>query len=153
MTSTTGRAACTTTLSGDLGGFLIDPSRTTVTVDFLDENGATLGTGTLEPVTALDRWFSTGFIHRDTVGRIPVGTRSARVVATFDDRNPVLGNYNNAYADNLSFTVDAARPRPSDSRAAGVERRRPRSRVHGLPGEQGRRTDCRQPQRAVHQSA
>ena len=44
-------------LSGDLGGFLIDPSRTKVTVDFLDVNGASLGTGALEPITALDRWF------------------------------------------------------------------------------------------------
>src|SRR5262249_23643337 len=35
----------------------------------------------------------------------PAGTRSAVVTTTFDDRNPVLGNYNNAYADNLSFTV------------------------------------------------
>ena len=34
------------------------------------------------------------------------------VVATFTDRNPVLGNYNNAYADNLSFTVGAALPAP-----------------------------------------
>jgi hypothetical protein len=94
-------------LSGDLGGFLIDPSRAKVTVDFLDADGATLSTGALRPVTAIDRWFMTDLIHRDTVGRIPVGARTARVTVTFDDRNPVLGNYNNAYADNLSFTVDA----------------------------------------------
>jgi hypothetical protein len=93
-------------LSGDLGGFLIDPSRSTVTVRFLDENGAQLGTGTLKPVTAWDRLGSTGFIHRSTSGAIPVNTRTAQVVVTFDDRNPVLGNYNNAYADNLSFTVN-----------------------------------------------
>lgn len=95
-------------LSGDLGGFLIDPSRTKVTVDFLDSQGAVLGTGALAPVTALDRWLMTDLLHRETVGRIPVGARSARVVVTFDDNNPVLGNYNNAYADNLSFKVDAA---------------------------------------------
>ena len=35
-----------------------------------------------------------------------MSTRTAQVVVTFDDRNPVLGNYNNAYADNLSFTVN-----------------------------------------------
>ena len=93
-------------LSGDLGGFLIDPSRSTVTVKFLDENGMQLGTGTLKPATAWDRLFSTGFIHRSTSGTIPVSTRTAQVVVTFDDRNPVLGNYNNAYADNLSFTVN-----------------------------------------------
>ena len=50
----------TYTLSGDLGGFLIDPSSSTVTVNFLDENGVKLGTGTLQPVTAWDRLFSTG---------------------------------------------------------------------------------------------
>jgi len=96
----------TYTLSGDLGGFLIDPSRSTVTVRFLDENGNQLGTGSLKPVTAWDRLFSTGFIHRTTSAPIPVNTRSAEVVVAFDDRNPVLGNYNNAYADNLSFTVN-----------------------------------------------
>ena len=36
-----------------------------------------------------------------------MGTRSAQVVVTFKDLNPVLGNYNNAYADNISFTVGA----------------------------------------------
>ena len=97
-------------LGGDLGGFTIDPSRTNVTVDFLDANGTSLGTGALSPVTALDRWFVTGMMHREVVGRIPVGARSARVVAAFDDHNPVLGNYNNAYADNLSFKVDAEGP-------------------------------------------
>ena len=100
------------TLSGDLGGFLIDPSATSVTVDFLDANGVKLGTGGIEPVTVLDRGFQTGLFERETSGTIPVGTRSALVVATFTDRNPVLGNYNNAYADNLSFTVGAALPAP-----------------------------------------
>jgi Phosphoesterase family len=94
------------TLSGDLGGFFIDPSRTLVTVNFLDANGVGLGTANLKPVTAWDRLFATGFIHRDASGAIPTLTRSAQVVVTLDDRNPVLGNYNNAYADNLSFTVN-----------------------------------------------
>ncbi len=96
----------TYTLSGDLGGFLIDPSRSTVTVRFLDEHGNQLGTGTLNPVTAWDRLYSTGFLHRSTSASIPMYTRTAQVVVAFDDRNPVLGNYNNAYADNLSFTVN-----------------------------------------------
>ncbi len=99
-------------LSADLGGFFIDPSRASVTVDFLDTDGVTLGTGTLKPVTALDRFFQTELIHRDTFGTVPVGTRSAQVVVTLTDFNPVLGNYNNAYADNLSFTVGAALPGP-----------------------------------------
>ncbi|MBJ7338087.1 MAG: phosphoesterase [Mycolicibacterium sp.] len=96
----------TFTLGGDLGGFFIDPSKTTVSVDFLDTNGVTLGTGALASVTALDRLFTTGFIHRQTTGAIPVGTRSAQVAVVFDDRNPLLGNYDNAYADDLSFTVN-----------------------------------------------
>ena len=99
-------------LSGDLGGFIIDPSAASVTVDFLDANGFKLGTGKIRPVTVLDRWFQTGLLERETSGTIPVGTRSARVVVTFTDCNPVLGNYNNAYADNLSFTVGAALPAP-----------------------------------------
>ncbi|MGV0791432.1 alkaline phosphatase family protein [Mycolicibacterium sp. XJ1819] len=94
-------------LSGDLGGFLIDPSRASVTVDFFDGNGVKLGSGAMKPVTAWDRLFATGFLHRSVSGTIPPGTRTAAVVVSFDDRNPVLGNYNNAYADNLSFKVDA----------------------------------------------
>ena len=37
-----------------------------------------------------------------------MGTRRAQVVVTLKDCNPYSGNYNNAYADNLSFTVGAA---------------------------------------------
>ena len=99
-------------LSADLGGFTIDPSATSITVDFLDTNGVKLGTGKIRPVTVLDRRIHTALLERETSGTIPVGTRSARVVVTFTDRNPVLGNYNNAYADNLSFTVGAALPAP-----------------------------------------
>jgi hypothetical protein len=99
-------------LSGDLGGFLIDPSAASVTVAFLDSNGAILGTGTIGPVTGLDRLFQTGFIHRATNGTVPVGTRTAIVGVTLRDRNPVLGNYNNAYADNLSFRIGATLPAP-----------------------------------------
>ena len=47
----------------------------------------------------------TGFQARDVSGTIPVGTTSAVVTATFADHNPVLGNYNGAFVDNLSFTV------------------------------------------------
>jgi hypothetical protein len=103
-------------LSGDLGGFIIDPSAASVTVQFLDATGATLGTGRIRPVTVLDRWFQTRLLERETAGTIPVGTRSARVVVTLNDCNPVLGNYNNAYADNLSFTVGAANLAPAPLR-------------------------------------
>jgi hypothetical protein len=99
-------------VSGDLGGFTIDPSAASVTVDFLDANGVTVGTGKIKPVTALARSFRTELLARDTIGVIPVGTRSAKVVVTLADHNPVLGNYNNAYADDLSLTVGANLPAP-----------------------------------------
>lgn len=101
-------------LSGDLGGFTIDPSSTKVTVNFLDSGGNSLGTGSLSQVSAIDRLFQTKFIHRTVTGTVPVGTVSAQVTVTFTDRNPVLGNYNNAYADNLSLTVaDPTLPAPT----------------------------------------
>lgn len=96
------------TLSGDLGGFTIDPSAASVRVEFLDAGGDTIGTGRIRPVGVLDRFFLTRFLERETTGTVPVGTRTARVVVTLKDCNPVLGNYNNAYADNISFTVGAA---------------------------------------------
>jgi hypothetical protein len=61
----------------------------------------------------LDRWFATRLLERETTGTIPVGTRTARVVVTLKDCNPILGNYNNAYADNLSFIVGAANLAPA----------------------------------------
>jgi hypothetical protein len=99
-------------LSGWLGGFLEDPSEASVAVDFLDANQARLGTGKIGPVTVLDRGLRTALLERETTGTIPAGTRTARVVVTLKDRNPVIGNYNNAYADNISFTVGAALPAP-----------------------------------------
>ncbi|MGB9303543.1 MAG: alkaline phosphatase family protein, partial [Mycobacterium sp.] len=93
------------TLSGLLGGAYLDPSGTTVNVTFLNANGVALGSGSIGQVSVLDRLGVTGLQPRDVSGTIPVGTTSAVVTATFTDRNPVLGNYNNAYADNLSFTV------------------------------------------------
>ena len=101
------------TLSGLLGGFFLDPSRASVTVNFLDANKGYLGAGQIGPVTALDRLFQTGLQERDFSGMVPVGTRSAQVVVTFTDLNPVLGNYNNAYADNISFTVGAPNLTPA----------------------------------------
>lgn len=94
-------------LSGELGGFTIDPSAATVTVTFLDAGGDTLGTGKVKPVTVLDRLFQTKLIERQTTGTIPDGTRSAVVTVTLQDGDPILGHYNDAFADNLSFTIGA----------------------------------------------
>ncbi|MDT5095391.1 MAG: hypothetical protein QOH60_4754, partial [Mycobacterium sp.] len=94
-------------LSADLGGAFIDPSRASVTVTFRNASKMPLGTGQLTGVTALERLFQTGLIARNTTGTIPMGTRSAVVTVTFTDYNPFPGNYNNAYADNISLTVGA----------------------------------------------
>ena len=100
-------------LSGWLGGFLEDPSEASVTVTFYAaDNRTQLGTGQIEPVTVLDRRFRTVLLQRETTGTIPAGTRSALVVVTLKDENPVIGHYNNAYADNISFTVGAQLPPP-----------------------------------------
>jgi Phosphoesterase family len=100
-------------LSGWLGGFLEDPSAASVTVAFLAaDQQSQLGTGKIGPVTVLERRLKTVLLERETTGTIPVGTRSARVVVTLKDSNPVIGNYNNAYADNISFTVGAPLPAP-----------------------------------------
>lgn len=99
-------------LSGWLGGYISDPSATSVTVGFLAANQSQLGTGKIGPVTIFDRWSKTMLLKRETAGTIPAGTRSTRVVVTFRDCNLAPGNYNHAYADNLSFTVGAPLPAP-----------------------------------------
>jgi hypothetical protein len=105
-------------LSGWLGGYLFDPSGSSVKVNFLDENKTYLGTAKLNRVGALERWLQTGFKQRSTSGTLPVGTRYAQVVLNLEDRRPFsIGfpflaggvdiDYNNAYADNISFTIGA----------------------------------------------
>lgn len=94
-------------LSADLGGYLIDPSRASVKVNFLDANQGFISSVEIKPVTALGRLFQTGLQTRSITGVIPDGAESAQVVVTLKDLNPVLGNYNNAYADNISFSVDS----------------------------------------------
>jgi Phosphoesterase family len=100
------------TLSGWLGGFLEDPSVAWVTVDFLAADQSRLGGGKIGPVGVFERRFRTALLPRQTSGPIPPGTRSALVAVTFKDCNPSPTHYNNAYADNLSFTVGAALPAP-----------------------------------------
>ena len=110
-------------LSGWLGGFIFDPSGSSVKVQFLDENKTYLGDAQLNRVGALERWFQTGFKQRETSGTLPVGTRYAQVVLTLEDRRPLTFglpflaggvdfDYNNAYADNLSFSISADLPAP-----------------------------------------
>ena len=113
-------------LSAALGGSLLDGSAATVKVNFLDAHNAYLGSGSIGPVTALDRRFQTELQQRLITGTVPIGTRSAQIVVTLTDRNPILGNYNNAYADDLSFTVGTAlsappNPLPPESNVGALD--------------------------------
>jgi PE family/Phosphoesterase family len=101
----TGAAGTPYTLSADLGGRLLNPSSASVQVTFYSSTGAVLGTGSTGSVTLLDRLGFTEFQPREISGMIPAGTTSAVVTTTFADRSPILGHYNDAYADNVSFTV------------------------------------------------
>jgi hypothetical protein len=101
----TGAAGTPYTLSADLGGRLLNPSAASVQVTFLSSTGAVLGTGSTGSVTLLNRLGFTEFQPREISGMIPAGTTSAVVTTTFTDRCPILGHYNDAYADNVSFTV------------------------------------------------
>jgi hypothetical protein len=105
-------------LSGWLGGYSFDPSAASVKVTFLDSNKATLGTNSIGPVTAWQRLFAINLLERSTEGVLPTGTRYAKVDVTFDDKNPVkygfAAGYNDAFADNISFTIGADLPAPGD---------------------------------------
>lgn len=105
-------------LSGWLGGYSFDPSAASVKVTFLDANKTYLGANSIGPVTAWDRLFAINLLERSTSGVLPVGTRYAQVDVTFDDQNPVKigfsADYNDAFADNLSFTIGADLPAPPD---------------------------------------
>jgi hypothetical protein len=80
-----------------------------------------LGTGKIGPVSILQRGFRTELFERTTTGAIPAGTRSARVVVTFNDYHWAGGAYNHSHADNLSFTVGAPLPAPINVRFVGSE--------------------------------
>ena len=103
-------------LSGWLGGYSFDPSAATVKVTFLDSNKTYLGTGQIGPVTAWDRLFAINLLERSTTGVLPTGTRYAQVDVIFDEKNPVeygfAADYNDAFADNISFTIGADVPAP-----------------------------------------
>ena len=104
-------------LSGWLGGYSFDPSAATVKVTFLDANKTYLGTGQIGPVTAWDRLFAINLLERSTTGVLPTGTRYAQVDVIFDEQNPInygfAADYNDAFADNIAFTIGADLPAPA----------------------------------------
>lgn len=92
------------TLSGYLGGFDIQEDTATLTVSFRTGSDLPIGSASIGPVGPLDR-AGTGLEFRSTTGLVPVGTRS--VVLTLD-LTRVDGDYNDGYADNLSFQLTSS---------------------------------------------
>jgi uncharacterized protein (TIGR03437 family) len=90
--------------SAYLGGFQSEPETAQMIVTFLSSSGGTLGSTTLGPVTSDDRKDRTGLWYRRTIGRVPVGTRSAGVVLTMPWQ---ASSTNDGAADNLSLIVNA----------------------------------------------
>ncbi|MGD9621836.1 MAG: alkaline phosphatase family protein [Mycolicibacterium sp.] len=104
-------------LSAWLGGWLLNLSRASVKVDFLDANKAYISTTKLNPVGVLERFFHTKLVERETSGSVPVGTRYAQVNVILDQISiSPLGinvDYNSAFADNVSFSISADLPAPA----------------------------------------
>ncbi|WP_394850821.1 hypothetical protein LZC95_25610 [Pendulispora brunnea] len=107
--------AVTYDLSGWLGGYANETSWTVVTISFNGANGASLGTGTIGPVSASDRGNTTALQERVSHGNVPAGTRSIGVKVEFlgETLRNLANQYNDAYADNLSLTLSTPLPAPA----------------------------------------
>jgi len=94
-------AGATWTLSGWIGGYGAQEDALTVSADFLDRSGTSVGSATIGPVSASERSNVTGLFDRSASGRVPAGTREALV------RVNAIWTYgsNDGYADNLSLVI------------------------------------------------
>jgi hypothetical protein len=101
-------------LSAYLGGFSSQDDNDTFSVLFLNAGHGQIGSAVIGPVLAADRANATGLLLRDTIGVVPVGTRSLEFVLL---ATRTAGSANDGYADDLSFiassNVVAAVPEPS----------------------------------------
>lgn len=89
-------------LSGWLGGYRWQTDATKVVATFRSSAGTALGSTSIGPVTPSHRAGVTGLLKRSTTGRVPVGTRSVRVVVTATRGG---GVNNDGYADGLELVV------------------------------------------------
>lgn len=91
------------TLSAYLGGYAGDQDAAKVTLQFLNQGGAAVGSAvTLGPVTPADRASVTGLFLRTAANNVPAGARSARVTVDFTRGN---GDSNDGYADEISLVL------------------------------------------------
>lgn len=89
-------------VSGYFGGFSSQGDYANLFIHFLDGSNTDLGSVSVGGVTAGDRSNTSGLLFRSATGFIPVGTTQA--IAELQ-MTRLTGDYDDAYADNLSFLV------------------------------------------------
>lgn len=97
-------------LAAYLGGFSSQQDNAALTATFLGASSDVLGTGSIGPVTNIDRGNATGLLLRQTSGAVPVGTRFIDLQLTLTRQ---AGSFNDGYADNLSLVLSAVPESPS----------------------------------------
>src|SRR6266853_699501 len=91
-------------LSGWLGGWDVRPERATLTASFVDASGNATGNPvTIANVDAKARNNVTALVQREVDGFVPAGTRAIIVTVQFLSG---MESYSNAFADNLSLTLN-----------------------------------------------
>ena len=89
-------------LSAYLGGFSSQRDNAILTLNFLDVASGILSAASLGPVSPIDRADVTGMLFRETMGAVPIGTRSLQVQLKL---TRVDGIFDDGYADNLSLSL------------------------------------------------
>ncbi|PAX60192.1 PEP-CTERM sorting domain-containing protein [Brunnivagina elsteri CCALA 953] len=92
-----------------LGGYTTDSDNVLLSLDFLNQDGLSLGKTSIASPTPEERNNTTGLLFKSTQGILPVGSRQVNVTLNM---NYVRGRVNDAYADKLSFVVTQV-PEPS----------------------------------------
>lgn len=100
-------------LAGYLGGFDAQGDNAVLSATFLSGSGATLGGGSVGPVTAAERASVSGLLLRETTGSVPAGTRTIELRMLMTRLNP---SYNDGYVDNIALSLV---PEPSALGLAG----------------------------------
>lgn len=98
-------------LSAWLGGYENDGDNVKLSLDFLNQDGQSLGTAFITSPTPEERNNTTALLFKSTTGFVPVSAREIKVVL---DMNHVQGRVNDAYVDNLSLVIKEV-PEPSMS--------------------------------------
>jgi hypothetical protein len=96
------RGAGTFELSGWLGGYRWQTDNAKVVATFRNSAGTAIGSSSIGPVTPRDRAGVTGLLKRGVTGKVPVGTRSVRVVVTATRGG---GTNNDGYVDSLRLVI------------------------------------------------